>query len=154
MTTHHRRTRRSPAAPKARLYAALQAARHARGLDEETYYAALADVVGRPVSSTTDLSVPEAARCLDRLNGAQRHDPERWDGARKPLLAHIRRSLLPRIAGADGRAVTEAYAEAVLCRQRGLPKGTACPLATATPQELRGVIAALHKRLGAGVAPA
>lgn len=144
MATTHRR----PAAGRARLYAALQAARHARGLDDDTYYASLSDVTGRRITSTTQLGVAEAARCLDRLNGAARHDEARALGARAPMLHHIRHELLPRVAGANGQAVTERYAEAILCRQRGLPPGTPCPLAAATPAELRGVIAALARRAG------
>jgi hypothetical protein len=134
----------------ARLRGALQAARRARGLDDETYYAALSDVVGRKITSTTQLSTPEAARCLDRLNGAAIHEERRWQGAREPMLAHIRQKLMPQVRGADGEPISERYVEAILRRQRDLPAGTACPLDAATPQELRGLIAALNRRLAGG----
>lgn len=43
--------------------------------------------------------------------------------------------------------VPRRYAEAILRRQRGIADGKiACPLEQATPEELRGVIAALHRR--------
>ena len=40
-----------------------------------------------------------------------------------------------------------AYAAGILRQQKGLPKGIACPLELATADELRGVIAALHRQL-------
>lgn len=43
-----------------------------------------------------------------------------------------------------------AYAEAILRQQRGLPKGIACPVSTASAIELRGLIAALDRRAKKG----
>jgi len=129
----------------ARLYAALQTARRARGWDDATYYARLGSIVGRRIASTAELSRSEAARCLDDINGAARHRPRPGgapDDSRQAMLVAIRARLAV-LRGADALPLTERYAEAILCRQRGIPAGAACPLGAAAPAELRAVLAAL-----------
>lgn len=133
----------------ASLYAALQAARHARGWDDGIYYTRLGEIVGRRVASTAELSRAEAARALDEINGRSRHRP-RPDGlpersSREAMLEAVRARLAV-LVGADGLPLTERYAEAILRRQRGIGESKiACPLTGATPAELRGVIAALDR---------
>lgn len=128
-----------------RLRAALQTTRRRLGLDDATYYSLLGTTTGRPITSTTELTTAEAARALDQLRGNQRHEAGRGASSAAAMRGKLR-DLLTGTAGADGQPVTEAYAEAILCRQRGLPRGTACPLDMANATELRGLIAAIQRQ--------
>jgi hypothetical protein len=132
----------------ARLYSALQTARRARGWDDATYYSRLGSIVGRCIASTAELSRAEAARCLDDINGAARHRPRPGGGpdtddSRSALVDEILRRLAV-LVGEDGQRLTLRYAEAILRRQRGMHGlSVATPITTATPAELRAVLAAL-----------
>jgi len=157
MSMSRQHIRRNPGLE--RLYAALQAARRARGWDDAMYYGRLATVTGRPITSTQQLNRAEAARCLDDINGAHRHRARPAGGAgpaqdsRAASLAALRRRLAA-TTGADGNALNDGYAEGILRRMRGIHDHTvSCPLALptadggerilASAQELRALHAAL-----------
>lgn len=132
-----------------RALARLHIAASQLGLDETTRRAQIARISGGRTASAAGLTAKERA-ALDgeyraagwrarKADGGRRGDPQADAETRRPTLARVRALL-------SEQALPWSYAEAILRRQRNLPSGVACPLASADEQELRGVVAALYRK--------
>jgi hypothetical protein len=123
--------------------AKLHIARKDLGLDDETWGLLVARVArgGRTCSSGA-LDAAERAVLLRTLRGSG------WrPRPRRGRTTAGKREMLDKIgAQLTDQRLPARYAEAILCRQRGLTDGVSCPLEAATDEELRGVIAALWRR--------
>lgn len=125
--------------------AAIHAQAKRAGIDEPTRRALIARVSGGRSESSGELTAPERAAVLRALGGSSRARPA---GRGPSLEALDREQMLHKVQAllAD-QGLPWAYAEAILRRQRGiLDKRVGCPIAQTSPQELKGVIAALWRR--------
>ena len=125
--------------------AAIHAAAAKAGIDEETRRDMIARISGGRTRSSADLGADERHALLKALGGRSRparagRGPGPGDLDRRAILTKVEALL------ADQR-LPWGYAEAILRRQRGiLDQRISCPMAQSTDAELRGVIAALHRR--------
>jgi phage gp16-like protein len=119
------------------------------GLDETTYRAQIARISQGRTSSSADLTAQERDSLLAEYRRAGWVPTTAKRAGRGPTAAVMdRRVMLTKVNAllADQR-LPWAYAEAILRRQRGITDAkVACPLEHTTDVELRGVIAALHRR--------
>jgi phage gp16-like protein len=120
------------------------------GLDEATYRAQIGRISQGRTTSSAALTAMERDSLLAeyRLAGWVPTTIAKRAGRGPTAAAMDRRAMLTKVNAllADQR-LPWAYAEAILRRQRGITDATvACPLAQTTDVELRGVIAALHRR--------
>jgi hypothetical protein len=135
-------------------------ARRQLGIDADTHAALVAEITQGRTRTTLGCSADERQAILDRYQAAgwtprpptSAKSQARTGGALSatgdpPPDALERNALLRKIQAllAD-QGLPWAYAETIVRRQRGLPKHIACPLHMLTPDQARGVIAALHRR--------
>lgn len=139
---------------------ALAAETRRQGLDPDTVAAMVRRITAGRTDSRGGMTRPERGQMLRELGararGQRRGGPGRGIRAgamdRTAMLKRVDELLRTpderegRTPDLDAPGLPRAYAEAILCRQRGLPKGTECPLEMATDPELRGLIAALYRR--------
>jgi len=132
--------------------AAIHASAKKMGVDDETRRAMVQRISQGRTASSGDLTFAERAALLKEIGGGKRAPKRAGRGPsagamdRKVMLTKVEALL------ADSK-LPWSYAEAILRRQRGiLDKAIACPIAQATDQELRGVIAALYRRAKRGQA--
>jgi len=119
-------------------------------LDEDTYRAQLERISQGRTRSAADLTAQERDSLLAeyRLAGWVPTTTAKRAGRGPAAAVMDRRAMLTKVnALLAEQRLPWAYAEAILRRQRGITDATvACPLAHTTDVELRGVIAALHRR--------
>ena len=120
---------RAAADLRRRELAAIHARARARGLREDAYRAMRQSVAG--ASSAADLDEAGRRKVLDHLAGR----------AGRPAPHPDKRRLIAKIRALLGPDRSEAYAEAILQRMTGHPHRA--PLAWATPEQLRKIVAAL-----------
>lgn len=119
------------------------------GLDEATYRAQIQRISQGRTTSSAALTAMERDRLLAEYRRAGWVPTAPKRAGRGPTAAVMeRRAMLTKVnALLAEQRLPWAYAEAILRRQRGITDTTvACPLAHTTDVELRGVIAALHRR--------
>ncbi len=108
------------------------------GLDHEEYCGLLDRVTGR--RSCADLSLPELGRVIEEMEGLGAFGDERP----RPRGSEItERQVAKIVALLDEAGRPIEYAQSILRRQTKHPHPV--PLTWATPEQLRGVIAALMK---------
>ena len=139
----------SPQAVRAKDLQFIHIARAQLGLDDATYRAQIERISNGRTQTSAALTAPEREALLAeyRAAGWKATTPKRT-GRRPAGPVLERRAMLTKVGAllADQR-LPWAYAEAILRRQRGIAnKAVACPIEQTTDAELRGVIAALHRR--------
>lgn len=140
-------------------------ARRQLQVDDDTHRALVARVTNRRATSTLACTLGELLQIKGEYQrGGFKAQPHRGAG----------RTPRPMAPASEGRAALDgtgpmlqkigalladlklgwAYAAGIHRQQKGLPKGTACPLELANAQELRAVIAALSRHQRRQAAPA
>jgi len=117
------------------------------GMDDDTYRLMLANLFS--VSSARDLSGRDLDALLGHLTERGFTARKRGDKAAPPESAKLRKPLIAKIGALltvlgqmEGRHVPWDYAVGILKRQSGVMR-----LEWGTPEQLRGVVAALGKRI-------
>lgn len=121
----------------------------AKTQDEAAYKTWVRTHTNGRTDSLTATTAAERRAMIAALAAAQNSGKHRENAA--PVLDSAADMRLKVRAMLADQQLPEAYAESILRRQRGLlatPGGhlTACPLDLASAADLRGIIAALHKR--------
>lgn len=129
------------------MLAKIHIAKNDLGMDDDTYRLMLENLFG--VTSAGDLSGRDLDALLGHLTERGFTARKRGDKAAPPESAKIRTPLIAKIGALltvlgqlEGRHVPWGYAVGILKRQSGVMR-----LQWGTPEQLRGVVAALGKRI-------
>ena len=131
-------------------------ARRQLGIEADAHAARVRRLTQGRATSTTDCGLGELEAILREYKAlgfiptpvpAAPTPPARWQSPTSmlPKIGALLRELNDLTDVAERKGFN--YAVGILRQQKGLPKGVACPLELATADELRGVIAALHRQL-------
>lgn len=123
-------------------------ARRQLGIPDDSHAERVHRLTKGRTRSTRDCTARERAAILAeyRALGFKDRAPKR--AGRAPSASALDRDALLRKIQAllADQKLPWSYAEAILRRQRGLPAGTACPVDLVSPEQARGLIAALTNR--------